>query len=75
MNTLSNKRIGWIDIAKGICILSIIAGHYGNEIADKIVFSFHLTIFFMLSGYTLKVTNISKSYLKKKFNRLMIPIF
>lgn len=75
MNTLSNKRIGWIDIAKGICILSIIAGHYGNEIADKIVFSFHLTIFFMLSGYTLKVTNINKSYLEKKFNRLMIPYF
>lgn len=75
MNALSNKRIGWIDIAKGICILSIIAGHYGNEIANKIVFSFHLTIFFILSGYTLRVTNINKSYLKKKFDRLMTPYF
>lgn len=49
-----NRRIQWVDVAKGICMLSVIAGHLGVQKLDRIVFSYHLTVFFLLSGYTMK---------------------
>ena len=69
------KRLNWIDVAKGICILAVIIGHMGNTNVNKIVFPFHLTVFFILSGYTLKENNLDKEYLSNKFKRLMIPYF
>lgn len=71
--TLKN-RIGWIDIAKGICIICVILGHHGVE-QLSFVYSFHLTVFFILSGYTLKAKPLTNDYLKNKFSRLMTPYF
>lgn len=68
------NRILWVDVAKGICMLSIIAGHFGVSWINDIVFSYHLTLFFFLSGYTLK-TNLSAENVQKRFNSLMIPYF
>lgn len=68
------KRIAWIDIAKGICLLSVVLGHVGlSEMG--FVYAYHLTTFFILAGYTLKKTPITQSFLKKKFQRLMTPYF
>lgn len=69
------ERIKWIDIAKGICILSVVLGHMGEKQINLFVFAYHLTVFFLLSGYTLKEEKISKEYLTKKFCRLMTPYF
>lgn len=47
------KRIEWIDVAKAICILLMIAGHtypVGSKVRN-IIFSFHMPLFFILSGY------------------------
>ena len=68
------QRIQWIDVAKGICMLCVIAGHSGIPIITRIVFSFHLTVFFILSGYTLK-NNLSVESLANRFRSLMIPYF
>ena len=68
------KRIAWIDIAKGICIISVIAGHEGDELANKIVFAYHLTVFFLLSGYTMKA-EYNRDTLNKRFASLMVPYF
>lgn len=45
------ERIAWIDCAKGIAILLVIVGHtvYDPRIRGAI-FSFHMPLFFMLSG-------------------------
>lgn len=69
------ERIKWIDIAKGICILSVVLGHMGEKQINLFVFAYHLTVFFLLSGYTLKEEKISREYLTKKFCRLMTPYF
>lgn len=72
---MENKnRILWIDVAKGICMISVIAGHLGVTEINKIVFSYHLTVFFILSGYTLK-NNLTAETLSKKFKKLMLPYF
>lgn len=68
------KRILWIDVAKGICMLSVIVGHLGISWINKIVFSYHLTVFFFLSGYTLK-KNLSAENAHKRFHGLMLPYF
>lgn len=61
----SNKRIEWIDIAKGIGIILVVVGHVvasyheaslylENELftfSSQIVYSFHMTLFMLLSGY------------------------
>ena len=66
-------RIEWIDIAKGIAILCIIAGHMGINAVNRIVFTFHVPIFFLISGYFLSFLSDFKSYFKKCVKRLVLP--
>jgi fucose 4-O-acetylase-like acetyltransferase len=75
------KRINWIDEAKGIAILLVIIGHtiskytYGSLIRG-IIFSFHMPLFFILSGMTYK-GSLSlpqfKTATKKSIRKLLIP--
>lgn len=44
------KRIDYIDVVRGIAMLCIIAGHMGNNLIVKIVFTFHVPVFFIISG-------------------------
>lgn len=67
-------RLHWIDIAKGICIIAVILGHLRVPQFSP-VYSFHLTAFFILSGYTFRTEPVSARFLKNKFNRLMAPYF
>lgn len=69
-----NKRLGWIDIAKAICIFAVVVGHKGFEHAN-FVYSFHLTVFFILAGYTSKIQPLTSDLLKKWFRQLMKPYF
>ena len=64
----------WIDIAKGICIVSIILGHQGIPWLG-FVYSYHLPVFFLLAGYTLKKGPLDVDFLRQKFGRLMTPYF
>lgn len=73
-NITSKQHFHWIDIAKGFCIIAVILGHFHKPEWD-FLYSFHLTVFFILSGYTMKVTPVTTSFLKAKFNRLMTPFF
>ena len=68
------KRIEWIDIAKGICMISVVLGHLGKEYLN-FVYAYHLTTFFLLAGYTLKKKELTAEYLNDKFKRLMTPYF
>ena len=54
IQTQNQKRIDWLDIAKGIAILCIIIGHsFGKNRIGVFIFSFHMPLFFILSGYTM----------------------
>ncbi len=68
------ERIGWIDTAKGIGILLVMLGHCYLD--AKFVFwfySFHMALFFFLSGYTFGAKGDYFSFLKKKARTLLIP--
>ena len=64
-----------IDIMKGIAILLVVAGHMGDIPMDpwrRIIFSFHMPLFFILSGYFFKVKE-PLTLVKSDFRRLIIP--
>lgn len=68
-----NKRIDYFDIAKGIAMLCIIAGHLGQDRVNNFVFTFHVPIFFLISGYFLNDRLPVKEFVKRKAKQLMIP--
>lgn len=47
---IKNARLQYIDIAKGIAMICIILGHLGNANINRIVFTFHVPIFFFITG-------------------------
>ena len=51
-DTQTKQRDNWIDLAKAIGMYLIFIGHYGANIgaANNWVFSFHVPLFFLLSG-------------------------
>lgn len=69
------KRIKWIDIARGLLILLVILGHSRvNGIILNIINSFHMAAFFILSGITYRYEEIGiKEFFKKKIKTLIFP--
>ena len=48
------NRIDWIDVAKGLAIILVVAGHAGFPIlVEGAIYSFHMPLFFMTSGFVL----------------------
>lgn len=72
-----NSRIAWIDIAKGMGIILVGIGHtYMPKEICVWINSFHMPLFFILSGMTYKVNKYSiKIFAWRKFKALMIPYF
>ncbi len=72
-----SKRIEYIDIARGIGILLVVLGHNDfslvSPFAYKVIYSFHMPLFFFLSGYFLNPTIGIWSFFKKRFNSLIKP--
>lgn len=67
------NRIDYFDIAKGIGILCIIAGHMGVDGVNRIVFTFHVPIFFLISGYFISQKGSFIDYARKRFKTLLYP--
>ncbi len=74
-----SKRIEYIDIARGIGILLVVMGHNDfaviSPFAYKVIYSFHMPLFFFLSGYFLNTAVGFWNFLKKRFNSLLKPYF
>ncbi len=71
---METKRIKWIDNAKGIGIILVMLGH--TYLDDKYVFwfiSFHMALFFFLSGCTFYYTSDIKKFISRKCKSLLIP--
>ena len=72
------QRIDWVDTAKGFTIIGTIISHcveWGSFVRN-FLFSFHMPLFFLLSGYTTKPVDNKKDLLlktKKDFKKLIIP--
>src|SRR5215213_9781223 len=74
-----SKRIEYLDIAKGIGILLVVLGHNDFEVispfVQRMIYSFHMPLFFFLSGYFINASLPFWDFFKKRFNALMKPYF
>ena len=78
--TDTEGRIDWVDIAKALGLFLVFLGHtlYGGShianVLNRAIYSFHMPMFFILSGYVTKPDSTTfKDYIKKKFKRLLLP--
>ncbi|NCP86105.1 MAG: hypothetical protein CO094_03345 [Anaerolineae bacterium CG_4_9_14_3_um_filter_57_17] len=74
-----NKRIGFIDIAKGIGILLVVLAHNDLEayapFLHKVIYSFHMPLFFFLSGMFFRPETPFWQLIRKRFDSLLKPYF
>ena len=73
----------YIDALKGIAILLVVVGHsiqvnisyFDNNVVFRIIYSFHMPLFMLLSGYVIfgHVHSPLSGWLIDKFKRLVIP--
>ena len=70
------ERIVWIDVAKGVAMLAIVFGHTVDMGLWKIwVYSFHVPLFFILSGMTFRARGGFRQYCASKAKRVLVPYF
>lgn len=76
------RRFEYIDIAKGLGIIAIVLGHLGFksfihpdgvDTIVRVVFQFHVPLFFILAGYTLSKRQCMGEFVISKAKRLLIP--
>jgi fucose 4-O-acetylase-like acetyltransferase len=70
------KRNKTIDCMKGLTIILMVIGHmHLNSYVDKYIYSFHMPLFFIVSGCLYKPGKLSLNYVKKKAQNLLLPYF
>lgn len=74
---MATNRIQWLDITKGITILSMVLGHTSIPyVLSNFIWAFHMPLFFIASGWT---TNWQKTdfigFTKRKIRTLLVPFF
>lgn len=75
-NNDSHKRDLTIDVAKGIGIFLVVLAHtIKNEFVHNVIYMFHMPLFFLLAGMTLKYSlkNDTKDFLIKKIKKVIVP--
>lgn len=74
----NKKRIEYLDIVRGICIIYMILGHVGLQLSwfDHYIHAFHMPIFFFISGFLFNKSETSiLNYIIKMIKKLIIPYF
>ena len=73
---MMSRRLQWIDIAKGMGIIFVFFGHIRFEPRIQLItYSFHIPLFFFLSGYVFSNKDRVKNFLMKKLKGIMIPYY
>jgi len=75
----AKSRLSYVDIAKGIAMLLVIIGHcsYAGKTLVGWLYSFHMPLFFALSGFTFRPEKYKSlsHVLSAKFRQLIVPYF
>ena len=74
MKNVSQDRIEWIDIYKGLAIILVVIGH-ATGLFNSYIYQFHVAAFFFISGWCAKIDK--NSFLKdlyKKAMTLIVPL-
>lgn len=74
---LSGERVHYIDVARGIAIILMVLGHIleVETIGRELVFSFHMPLFLIVSGYFFSDKGSFGKLLSKLLVKLLLPAF
>ena len=67
------KRIEFIDLAKGVCIILVVLQHIGLDVNFTGFVSMRMPLYFVLSGLFFKDYGSFRDFALKKVNRLLVP--
>lgn len=75
--TKERSRIKFIDVFKGLGILSVIIGHIGLGGENCVIYrgAFQMPMFFFISGFLFKESYAFFDFIKRKANALIKPYF
>lgn len=71
-------RLRWLDAARGLAMLLVMIGHTvpGNDAVIDALYTFHLPLFFVVSGYAAKPVQNVRTFARRhvrSFFRLIVP--
>ena len=66
------KRKDWVDNLKGFGIILVVLGHIASPISP-FIYSFHMPLFFTISGYLFNEEKLSKGFIIKNIKRIFVP--
>ncbi len=70
---MGQNRIRFVDVTKGVAILCIVLGHMYNFYVWNLVFTFHVPIFFLITGYFLNAKRPLPVFAKTRARSLLVP--
>ena len=71
---MQSQRIEWLDVAKGIAILLMVAGHTTiPKPVSNFIWAFHMPLFFIASGWCTRLGGQFGEFLVKKTKTLLMP--
>ena len=74
MTSAKSVRYNWIDWSKSIAIFLVIWGHVPMQSeTHTIIYSFHMPLFFLISGYLYNPKGTIKEELYKDLKTLLLP--
>jgi fucose 4-O-acetylase-like acetyltransferase len=78
MHNLNNAKsvvenILWIDVLKGIGIISVVIGHLWPPNQTGLIYLFHMPLFFFIAGFLFRPTVNYNGYVIKKSIHLLLP--
>lgn len=71
--TDTKERKEFIDVARGIGMICIVLGHLGQTDINRIVFTFHVPLFFLITGYFIDRETTVFRFILKRIRTLILP--
>ena len=72
---MPKSRISFLDAAKGFAMLSIILGHLRIPSVNAVVYTYHVPVFLLITGYFFSRKLSVGTFAKKRLRLLMVPYF
>lgn len=70
------KRMDWLDMAKGYGIFLVMVAHLAEWTpVGSVIYSFHIPLFFLLSGYLFSIRDSFKAFAVKRVKGMLVPYF
>lgn len=70
---MRQERTGYVDVAKGVAILCIIIGHLDSFAIRRVVFTFHVPIFYLITGFYISAKRTRAAFFRRKLRTLIVP--